>query len=73
VRAKLPQKAEPVNQGHPQVEDDRVGALLLGLDQAFLGADSSADLVSLEAEHPREGLRHSLVVVHDEDFRGRLF
>ena len=49
------------------------GWLCLGLAQARLGADGRADLVTLEPQHPGERLRHALVVVDDEDFRGGPF
>src|SRR5437588_4558816 len=63
------QEAEAVEQRHSEIQDDRVGAPVLGLPQPRFGVHGRMNLVPLEAKHPRKRLRHSLIVIDDEDAR----
>ena len=65
-------KSEAVDEGHAQVEDDGVRFDLLGLAQTCFRGHRGADVETLEPQHPRERLGHSLVVVDDKDGRARV-
>ena len=39
--------------------------------QTVVEVETGESVNHLEAQHPGKGLRHPLVIVHDEDFRGR--
>jgi hypothetical protein len=62
------EKAEAVDERHPQVDDDRVGSLAACLLQSRLGVERGADFVTLEPQHARKRLRHGQVVVDNQDF-----
>ena len=70
VRPESSQEGQPIEQRHPQVENDGVWPAFPSLPEAGLRADRRPDPIPFETQHPREGLRHRLVVVHDEN-RGR--
>ena len=56
LRAQPAQEPETVDQRHPQVEDDRVGAIGFSLAEAGFGRLCRSDLVALEPQHPGEGV-----------------
>src|SRR4029077_5395714 len=64
-------KPEPVDQRHPQVENDCVRAALLSFHKSLLGAAPRAHLIPREAQHARKCLGHGLIVVDDENLRRR--
>src|SRR5881394_3619608 len=66
VSPEAAQEAETIDERHPEVEDDRVGAAALCFAQAHLGAERRMDMVAFEAKHPREGGGDSFVVVDDK-------
>jgi hypothetical protein len=71
VRAQAPKESKTIDERHAQIEDDCVRVALLGFAQSGFCADGRAHLISLESQHSREGLRHALIVVDDQDFAGR--
>ena len=47
------------------------GWLSFGFAQAVFGVDRRAHLIAFEPQHPRKRLRDPLIVVDDQDLRGR--
>jgi len=68
-RAEASEETEPVDERHPEIEDDGVGVTLFCFRETRLRADGGSDLIAFEAQHPGESLSDSFVVIDYEDFR----
>jgi hypothetical protein len=72
-RRSLPCDFQPVETGHEDVEDHRVGLAVrlerLERSDAVVG---ELDLVALELEGAAERLAHRPLVVHDQDLHGSI-
>src|SRR5262249_588621 len=66
VGAQAIQKPEAVDERHPEIEQDGVGADLVELLQSGQRRLRNADVEPFEGERLREGMQGRLVVVDDE-------
>jgi len=66
--AQAAQEAQPIDQRHPQVEDDRVRLVMFSLEQSFFRADRGSNRVAFQAQHSREGLCYPFIIVNNQDF-----
>jgi hypothetical protein len=69
LRAKPPQKPQTVDQGHPQVEDDGIGAIGFRFPKAAFSRLCRSDLVPFQRQHPGERGGYALIIVHNENRR----
>ena len=72
LRPKLSEKAQAVNERHPQIEDDRVWMGLVRGAETGLGIKRGPNVEAFERQHARKRLRDTLVIVYDEDGRNLL-
>ena len=71
-RADPPCDLEPVESGHEDVEDHRVGLVVFERGERGEPVVRELDLVALELERAAERLAHRPFVVHDQDLHGSI-
>ena len=71
-RSDKSQKLQPVGDGHPHVEDDRVRTDVVGQFESGFGGQCRLDTEPFELQHPRERVGHRSIVVYDKDRARRL-
>lgn len=69
--AETAEKAQTVDERHPEVEDDRIRMTLFSFAKPGFRIHGGPHFVTFKPEHACEGLRYPLIVVDDEDL-GRL-
>jgi hypothetical protein len=67
VRAKPPEKSQPIRERHAKVEDNCIRVTGFGFAEPIFGSDGGPDLVSFQSEHPGERFRDTLIIVHNQD------
>jgi hypothetical protein len=75
IRRILPQpiqEPDAVDEGHPEIEKDRVRPLFFDVGEGILGAGCQVHRVAFLRQHPRIGRAQCFIVVDDEDAVGTL-
>jgi len=67
IRAQLPAHLEPVDAGHHEIEDDKVGPARANLFERLGAAERDIDVVAFRTEDALDGRGNHRVVVDHED------
>jgi hypothetical protein len=72
LRPELSEKAKSVNEGHPEIQDDRVGLGFVRGAKTRLGIKCRSHVKAFKRQHARKRLCDAFVIVYDEDGRSLL-